>query len=67
MKGELPEEVLEFFRQHGRKGGKLSGKARLSKMTAEQRKAVAKRAAAASAKVRSEKAARKKAVKKRRS
>ena len=66
MKGELPAEVLEFFRQHGRKGGKLSSKARLAKMTAEQRKAVAKKAAAASAKVRSEKAARKKQVKKHR-
>jgi hypothetical protein len=67
MKGELPEEVLEFFRQQGRKGGKLSSKARLAKMTAEQRKAVAKKAAAASAKVRSEKAARKKAGEKRKS
>lgn len=61
MKGGLPEEVLKFFRDQGKKGGKLSGRARLAKMTAEQRKAVAKKAAAASAKVRSAKAARKKA------
>jgi len=60
MKRRLPDEVLEFFRNQGKKGGKLSGKARLAKMTAEQRKAVAKKAAAASAKVRSAKAARKK-------
>jgi len=60
MKRRLPDEVLEFFRNQGKKGGKLSGKARLAKMTAEQRKAVAKTAAAASAKVRSAKAARKK-------
>jgi hypothetical protein len=67
MKGELPEEVLEFFRQQGRKGGKLSSQARLEKMTAEQRQAVAKKAAAASARVRSEKAARKRKGKKQKS
>jgi len=45
MKRRLPDEVLEFFRNQGKKGGKLSGTARLAKMTAEQRKAVAKKAA----------------------
>lgn len=39
----LSKEALEFFRKQGRRGGK----ARLKKMTAEQRKAVAAKGAAA--------------------
>jgi hypothetical protein len=56
MKKKLPEDAREFFRNEGTRGGKLSGKARMVKMTPEQRSAVAKKAAAASAKVRSAKA-----------
>lgn len=56
LKGKLPKEVVEFFRREGKKGGKLSGQARMKKLTPEQRQAVAKKAAAASAKVRSAKA-----------
>ena len=37
----------EFFRKQGRKGGRLSAKARLEKLTPEQRKEVARKAAAA--------------------
>jgi hypothetical protein len=50
-------EMLDFFRETGRRGGKLGGKAAAQNMTAAQRKARAKKAAAASAKVRSAKAA----------
>lgn len=60
MRGKYPEELVEYFRAQGKKGGKLSGKARLEKLTPEQRSAIAKKAAAASAKVRSAKAKKKK-------
>lgn len=41
----------------GRKGGKASGKARMVKLTPEQRSQIARKAAAKSAEVRSKKAA----------
>jgi hypothetical protein len=44
---KLPKDVLEFFRQQGVKGGKLSGAARMRKMTPEQRSEVARKAVAA--------------------
>jgi hypothetical protein len=60
-KKKLPEEVLEFFRKQGSKGGlkggKIGGKRSLETMTPEERTARAKKAAAASAKVRAKKAA----------
>jgi hypothetical protein len=37
----------EFFRKQGKKGGKLSAKARMTKLTPAQRSEVAKKAAAA--------------------
>jgi hypothetical protein len=37
----------EFFRKQGKKGGKLSAKARIAKLTPEQRSEVARKAAAA--------------------
>lgn len=40
---------LDFFREQGRKGGKLSAAARMLKLTAEQRSLIAKRARAARA------------------
>ena len=46
------DAISRVMREMGRKGGK----ARLKKMTAEQRSEIAKKAAAASAKVRSKKA-----------
>jgi len=44
---KLPEEVLEFFRQQGAKGGKLSGPARMRKLTPEHRSEIARKAVAA--------------------
>ena len=44
---ELSKEALEFFREHGRRGGKKSGKARLEKLTPEQRSRLARNAAKA--------------------
>ncbi|MGH9655882.1 MAG: hypothetical protein ACRD6B_20760 [Bryobacteraceae bacterium] len=49
--------ISEMMSEWGRKGGKLSGKARMKKLTPAQRSAIAKKAAAASAKVRAKKAA----------
>jgi len=64
-KKALPPEALEFFRNQGAKGGKLSGKARMAKLTPEQRSEIARKAAARSAEVRSKNAAAKqKAAKK---
>jgi len=46
---EMPRDNLsrEFFRKQGKKGGKLSAKARLAKLTPEQRSEVGRKAAAA--------------------
>ena len=53
-------EAVEFFRESGRKGGKIGGskggKAAAANLTEKQRKARAKKASAESAKVRSKKA-----------
>ncbi len=46
-KSKLPAEARESFREHGRRGGKLSGPARMLKMTPEERSGVAKFAVAA--------------------
>ena len=46
-KRKLPKVALEFFREQGRKGGKLSGAARMKKLTPEQRSEVARKAVAA--------------------
>ncbi len=43
-KSKLPPEVRAFFVQQGKKGGKLSGAARMEKLTPEQRREVAKKA-----------------------
>lgn len=56
MKNRLSEAALAFFREQGAKGGKIGGKARLKKLTAEKRSEIARKAAAASAEVRSKKA-----------
>jgi hypothetical protein len=44
---KLPAAALEFFRKQGSKGGKKGGAARMSNLTAAERKALAKKAAAA--------------------
>lgn len=54
-KKKLPPDVLEFFRETGRKGGKVGGKRSLETMTPAQRKARAKKAAAASVLARKQK------------
>jgi len=43
----LSEEALEFFRAQGKRGGLKSGKARMIKLTAAERSAIAKKAATA--------------------
>jgi hypothetical protein len=47
MGKKLPEDVLEFFRKQGSKGGKIGGKRSLETMTPEQRTERAKHAVAA--------------------
>ncbi len=59
---KIPEDVLEFFRKQGARGGKKGHAARMEKLTPEQRSVIAKKAAAASAKVRSARAKKKTAV-----
>ena len=49
MAKRLSNEALEFFREQGRKGGKKSGKARMEKLTAEQRREIARKAGKAGA------------------
>jgi hypothetical protein len=46
-KKKLPASVLDYFQEQGRKGGKLSGSARMLKLTPEQRSEIAKKAVAA--------------------
>jgi hypothetical protein len=43
----IPPDVLEFFREQGAKGGKLSAEARMRKLTPEQRSEIARKAVAA--------------------
>ena len=52
MTKRLPQEMADFFRETGRKGGKIGGKRSLQTMTPEQRRERAKKAAAASAEAR---------------
>lgn len=61
FRDNVPEEILEFFRKQGAKGGKIGGKRSLETMTPEERVARAKKAAAAAAAARTAKAAKKKA------
>jgi len=46
-KAKLPPAALDFFREQGRKGGKLSSAARMEKLTPERRSEIAKKAVAA--------------------
>jgi hypothetical protein len=59
--------ISDVMRAMGRKGGKASSKARMIKLTAEQRSEIARKAAAKSAEVRSKNAATKKKAQDRRS
>ena len=49
-------EILEFFREQGRKGGKLGGKRSLETMTPKERQERARKAGLASGKARAKKA-----------
>jgi hypothetical protein len=64
MKDKMPKAVLDFFRKQGSKGGRLSTKARMEKITPERRSEIARTAAAASAEVRRKKAKQKAVAKK---
>jgi hypothetical protein len=44
---KLPEDVLQWFRKQGAKGGKIGGKRSLETMTPEQRRERARKAGAA--------------------
>jgi hypothetical protein len=46
-KPKLSREALEFFREQGRKGGKLGGVRRMENLTKAQRSELAKKAVAA--------------------
>ena len=52
MNRELPNDIAEFFRETGRRGGKVGGKRSLETMMPEERRERAKKAAAASAEAR---------------
>jgi hypothetical protein len=56
MRKPLPEDVLEYFRQQGAKGGKKGGKRRMETTTAKQRKEWATKASKAAAIARTAKA-----------
>src|ERR1700674_5374628 len=47
MNRELPKDIMEFFQETGRMGGKIGGKRSLETMTLDERSKRAKKAAAA--------------------
>jgi hypothetical protein len=49
MAKKLSEDALEFFRKQGAKGGKKGSKARMLKLTPEERREIARKAGMASA------------------
>ena len=57
---KLPPAVLDYFREQGRKGGKLGGKMALTNMTVAERRARAKKAGEASGAARRARAAKNK-------
>ena len=59
-KKAIPEDVLDYFRQQGAKGGTIGGKRSLETMTPEERAARASLAGQASAAARAAKKAKKK-------
>jgi hypothetical protein len=46
-KKKLPPEILEYFVKMGRKGGRIGGKARAEKLSAEERSESARKAVTA--------------------
>jgi hypothetical protein len=61
MRTRLPEDVLNYFRKQGARGGKIGGKRVLETMTAAERSARATKASKAAAVARTAKAKAKKA------
>jgi hypothetical protein len=59
-KKAIPEDVLDYFRKQGARGGKIGGKRSLETMTPEERAARASLAGLASAAARAAKKAKKK-------
>ena len=57
MAKKLPPEVLQWFREQGRRGGEIGGKVAASNMTPEQRVERAKKASVAGVAARRKKAA----------
>jgi hypothetical protein len=55
MAKRLPQDVLDFFRKQGSKGGKIGGKRSLETMTPEARAARAKKASDAAVAARKQK------------
>ena len=64
MAKKMPEEVLEYFRTQGAKGGKIGGKRSWARLTATERSARAKKASVAGVAARRKKAAARRATKK---
>ena len=60
MRTRLPEDVLNYFRKQGARGGKIGGKRVLETMTAAERSARARKASQAAAVARMAKAKAKK-------
>ena len=62
MAKKLPSEVLDYFRQQGKKGGSIGGKTSAKNMTSAERAARARKAGEASAAARKKKAKAKRAA-----
>ena len=45
LKSHISEELMDYYRAQGMKGGKMGGKARAEKLTPERRSEIAKKAA----------------------
>lgn len=43
MADKLNPEAMEYFRKHGRRGGKIGGKARMEKLTPAERSEIARK------------------------
>ncbi len=55
-KPRMPMEILEFFKEQGRKGGKIGGPKRMKALTAAEKRELGRKAGLASGKARAKKA-----------
>ncbi len=55
-KPRLPMEALEYFKEQGRRGGKIGGKRRMAALTKAEKSALGRKAGLASAAARAKKA-----------